>query len=113
MDSKHHGRNKYEHSFGGVEIVVGLFMSGMLSTTPGDVLWFNATGVMAPLPGGNIDQQQIIYKYSRNNRQNNLNGRICSRTGYWACESEITYVDGAPYIKEFAPRKGAMERYQS
>ena len=112
MDAKHYDWDKHEYAVGGHEII-GLFGSGLFTTTPGDVLIFNGTGVMATLPGGNIDQQQIIWKYSRNNRQNNLNGRICARTGYWACDSEIVYVDGAPYIKQFAPKKGAMERYQS
>ena len=93
--------------------MIGLFGSGIFTTSPGAVLLFNSTGVANYSPGGNLDTQQPIWNLPRpRDRWNSLEGRTCVRTGYWAPAKDIVYVDGAPYINIFAPKKGARERYQ-
>jgi hypothetical protein len=62
---------------------------------------------------GDANYRRFIYSFPRFGDRADWDGRrICTATGMMAAGRDIVYVDGAPYIKAFAPKRGYTEKNQ-
>lgn len=60
---------------------------------------------------GDAGKKRFVYSYPRKGDRADWDGRrVCTRTGFIAAGRDIVYVDGAPYIKCFAPKHGLAEK---